>query len=69
MSVKQFALVLVLFLGMTLTGFSQPVGNQPPDPAADPDGVPITGIEFLLTGGAAYGISRFLKNRKKIKEE
>ncbi len=36
----------------------------PGNPGEDPDAVPITGLEYLLIGGGAYGVSRILKNRK-----
>ncbi len=36
-----------------------------PVPPPQPDVVPITGIEYLLLGGGAYGIYRFQKKRKK----
>lgn len=42
--------------------FGQP-GN--PGGSGGPDGVPITGIEYLLGGGIAYGIRSLLKARKK----
>lgn len=37
---------------------------QPGNPEEDPDAVPITGLEYLLVVGGAYGVSRILKNRK-----
>jgi hypothetical protein len=61
MTVKRLALALVLVTGTTLMVLAQP---QPQDPQADPD-VPITGIEYLLIGGGAYGISRLLKRKGK----
>jgi hypothetical protein len=36
---------------------------QPGDPGGDPD-VPITGIEYLIGGGAALGIRTLLKRMK-----
>jgi hypothetical protein len=36
---------------------------QPGDPGGDPD-VPITGIEYLIGGGALYGIRTLLKRMK-----
>jgi hypothetical protein len=62
MSVRKVALVAVLCLGPFFTGWTQ--ASQPQDPQSDPD-VPITGIEYLLLGGGAYGVSRLLKRRKK----
>jgi hypothetical protein len=58
MRVKQIVLT-ILFLAVALT-----LQSQPDDPATDPDRVPITGLEYLLIGGGAYGVSRLLKNRK-----
>lgn len=41
------------------------VWAQPGDPGGDPDQVPISGIEFLLAVGAAFGIKRFINKRNK----
>ena len=60
-------ILIILFSGMACIGWSQP--QQPQDPAGDPDAVPITGIEYLLLAGGAYGVSRFLKNRKNKNNE
>jgi hypothetical protein len=54
-----FLCTVGLFLCQTV------VFGQPGDPGGgDPD-VPITGIEYLLGGGIAYGIRSLLKSRKK----
>lgn len=55
------SIVVIVLLILTLSGNAQPPGN----PGGDPD-VPITGIEFLVAGGALLGIKRWLgkKNRK-----
>lgn len=37
---------------------------QPVPPEDDPDKVPITGIEYLIIGGGAYGVSRLLRKKK-----
>jgi hypothetical protein len=50
---------LVLFVFLTPDVLGQP-GD--PDP---PDGVPITGIEYLLGGGILYGIRSLLKKARK----
>ncbi len=63
MILSRIALVFV-FSFLTLT-----VWSQPGDPGGNPDAVPITGIEYLLIGGGAYGISRLLKNRNKKDKE
>ena len=64
MSLRQIALTLFLCFGLTIFGLCQP---QPQDPQSDPD-VPITGLEYLLIGGGAYGVSRLLKLRKNMPE-
>jgi len=40
---------------------------QPGDPGGDPD-VPITGIEFLMGGGALLGIRRIMTHLKSKKQ-
>ena len=54
--------VVLLFL-VFLPGesYSQPGGGGPNGAPA----VPITGLEYLLIGGGAYGVSRLLKHRRK----
>lgn len=37
---------------------------QPGNPAGDPDVVPITGLEYLLIAGGAYGASRLIRRKK-----
>lgn len=56
---KFFVLTIILLLLTSVFIIAQPV---PPD---QPEPVPITGIEYLLIGGGAYGIYRFQKKRKK----
>jgi hypothetical protein len=53
------ACTIILCLMQTVNVYGQP-GD--PDP---PDGVPITGIEYLLGGGLLYGIRSLIKARKK----
>ena len=55
-----FILILIL---LPLLGVS-----QPGDPGGDPD-VPITGIEFLLGGGALLGIRKIIANIKSRKDK
>lgn len=55
---------ITIFSVISIMGWSQPQ-PQPHNPSGDPDAVPITGIEYLLIGGGAYGVSRLLKNKKK----
>lgn len=55
--------VLILFLALLpLLGVC-----QPGDPGGDPD-VPITGIEFLLGGGAILGIRKIIAQIKSRKD-
>ena len=66
MSLKKIAFV-ILFSGIATFGWSQP---QPQNPDGDPDNpVPITGIEYLLIAGGAYGVSRIFKHRNKKNTE
>lgn len=61
-SMRFFLIAFILFNGVL-------VSAQPQDPQTDPDAVPISGIEYLLIGGGAYGVSRLLKNRTKRNNE
>lgn len=54
--------LILLFILLPLLGIS-----QPGDPGGDPD-VPITGIEFLVGGGALLGIRKIIATRKSRKE-
>jgi hypothetical protein len=42
---------------------------QPNLPPPDPDVVPITGLEYLLIGGGAYGIYRLSKKKNSKNKE
>lgn len=57
-SMRFFLIAFISFSAILATA-------QPQDPQQDPDAVPITGLEYLLIGGGAYGVSRLLKNRRK----
>ena len=61
---KIFLLSVNIILLTSLSVVAQP--NLPPP---DPDVVPITGIEYLLIGGGAYGAFRIAKNRNNKKKE
>jgi hypothetical protein len=71
----KFKKTLIIFLlsTMSVVAWAQPPqppapASQPPDPQGDPDAVPITGIEYLILAGSAYGIYRVRKNKKFEKE-
>jgi len=55
-------LLILLFIILPLAGMC-----QPGDPGGNPD-VPITGIEFLVGGGALLGIRKIIATRKSRKE-
>jgi hypothetical protein len=55
----------VLVLGLLMTPL---VGWSQPGPPIDPD-VPISGIEFLLGGGALMGIRHLLSRYKSTRKE
>jgi hypothetical protein len=48
---------------LTLVLVSTALFAQPGDPGGDPD-VPITGLEYLIGGGALYGVRTLLKRMK-----
>jgi hypothetical protein len=54
--------LIFAFLICSIVVVAQP-GPPPPDPGAP---VPISGIEWLLAGGAAYGFSRFFGRKKEV---
>lgn len=54
---------VILFSMSAFFAVAQPL-DQPPDPAGDPDAVPVTGLEYLLVGGGIYGVSKLLNKRK-----
>ncbi len=53
-----------LLLLSTLSTYGQPGGGGPPG-----NPVPITGIEYLLIGGGAYGVSRLMKKKNKREDK
>jgi hypothetical protein len=55
--------IVVSFVFAMSDVYGQPPSGPPGNPP--PPGVPITGIEYLLGGGIAYGIRSLLKARKK----
>jgi len=61
---KALVLIVLTMLLVSFNGNAQPAG-QPQNPPA----VPITGIEYLLIGGGAYGIYRLIKKRNKKNNE
>ncbi len=52
---------------LAVAQISQPSPTGPPPP--DPKVVPITGLEYLLIGGCAYGVYRHQKKKKKKNNE
>lgn len=68
MTVRRLIIFLLctvfLFVWHTDVFGQPPGGNGPPGDPTDPD-VPITGLEYLIGGGIAYGIRSVLKLRKK----
>lgn len=64
--IKRFVFVTLMlcFFGGVGIVFAQP--GPPPPPDQDPtDPVPITGVEWLLVAGGAYGVKRFYDKRSK----
>ena len=56
----RFVMLLAFVFCFTILAHS-----QPGDPnGGNPPGVPITGLEVLLAGGAALGIRKLIQNRK-----
>jgi hypothetical protein len=65
MGFKKALLVLVLFFAGLTQSFA-----QPGDPDSDPDdAVPITGIEWLIAGGAALGLRKLWSAKKNAVKE
>ena len=60
---NRLPLLILLFILLPLLGVC-----QPGDPGGNPD-VPITGIEFLLGGGALLGIRKIMASRKSRKDK
>jgi hypothetical protein len=58
-----FLISVYLILMASVLAVAQP-DLPPPDPAV----VPITGLEYLLMGGAAYGVYRLKKKNNKSNE-
>jgi hypothetical protein len=60
MHLKKALIVFAILFAATFQLFA-----QPGDPQTDPDNaVPITGLEWLLAGGAALGVKKLLSSRK-----
>ena len=64
--VRRLAFMVTLILTSWLAQAQVGPGNpgNPGNPAGDPDVVPITGLEYLLIGGGAYGVSRLMRRKK-----
>lgn len=54
----------LVFLAILSLSYGQLSAQPAINPEEDPDRVPITGLEYLLIGGGAYGASRLLRRRK-----
>jgi len=54
----------VIFVFIARVAFSQPA-----NPMADPDVVPITGVEWLLIAGGAMGGYKLLKKKREDADE
>lgn len=71
---RTLVFLLLIVAIIVLVGSVQPVMAQPPGgggnpcpfPPCNPD-VPISGIEFLIAGGAMYGMRRIMSTWKKDK--
>ena len=66
---KLFLITLFMIFSTSVLVVAQleqepPTGIPPPDPKV----VPVTGLEYLLLAGGAYGIYRHQRRRKKNKE-
>jgi hypothetical protein len=59
----------VLLFSIVLLLTSLVVRAQPNNPPQNPDPVPITGIEYLLLAGGAYGVHRFSKRKAKMNKD
>lgn len=56
-------ITVVILVGSLQPVYGQPGGDPCPFPPCNPD-VPISGIEFLIGLGAAYGIRKLNSRRK-----
>ncbi len=55
--------ILLTFLGLLLFSNANAQPGPPPDPESNP--VPITGIEYLIAAGAAFGAKKVYDKRKR----
>lgn len=61
---KLFLVLSIVFIG------SLTLSAQPGNPNVDPDQpVPITGIEWLIGGGCAIGLKKFLSSKRASSKE
>lgn len=56
-------ITVIILVGSLQPIYAQPGGDPCPFPPCNPD-VPITGIEFLIGLGGAYGIRKLYSRRK-----
>ncbi|MFQ3214656.1 MAG: hypothetical protein ACI9C9_002196 [Marivirga sp.] len=59
---KRLIVTLIIYIFTGYQIFSQPGGGPPGDPGDNP--VPITGIEYLLAAGAAFGAKKIYEKKK-----
>jgi hypothetical protein len=62
---RKLILIFSIFFVSSLTLLAQP-GNPPGDPDQP---VPITGIEWLIAGGCAIGLKKFLSSKRASSKE
>lgn len=62
---KIFVTNLLFLVALITCSNLQAQGNVPPPPQNPGEPVPLTGVEYLLIGGAAYGLYKSAKTKSK----